>query len=170
MLTKPLSPLCSSGEHWQRRAQLSYCLGRWIINFQISTFCLTAAALPQRKRRQPGWQHVLPKLLASFWSWAVQGCMSLELCLHLHVDVTSFCWQDSSWTCSQHPGEGRWRMLKGAEGCCRMLQPQWLPAVQCAMSRSEGWAGLRCSFVCAVCLIWNQDSFFFFSFVFLSEN
>lgn len=28
--------------------------GRWIINFLISSFCLTAATLPQRKRRSPG--------------------------------------------------------------------------------------------------------------------
>lgn len=54
--------LCSSWEYWQRReavavGQHSWVIGfgRWIINFPISTFCLTAATLPQRKRRRPGW-------------------------------------------------------------------------------------------------------------------
>lgn len=167
MLTKPLALLCSSEEHWQRRAQLSYWLGRWIINFQISTFCLTAAALPQRKRRWPGWQHVLPKLLASLWSWAVHGCMSLELHLDLHVDVTSFCWQDSQLNMQPAP---RWRVLKDAAASLAA----W-GSLQCSVP----WAGQRAGqglgaalsvlFASAIA-IWNQDSYFFFFFFFNLEN
>lgn len=70
--TKASGPcvLCFSSKYWQRieavaDGQHSWVIhfGRWIINFRISTFCQTAATLPQRKRRRAGWAAHAAKLL-----------------------------------------------------------------------------------------------------------
>lgn len=147
MLTKPLAFLCSSGEHWQRRAQLSYWLGRWIINFQISRFCLTAAALPQGKRSLPKpWHPSGAALSMGAWAWRCAF-----ICMWMQPPSAG---RTGSWTRSQHPGEGCWRMLEDAAAS---------PAA--SMSKSEGWAGLKCSFVCVICLSYCHlkpgQSFFF---------
>lgn len=147
MLTKPLAFLCFSGGQWQGEHS-------WVIG-------LAGESLISKSARFV-WQ-LLPfprgsggcQTLASLWIWAVHGCISLELCLHLHVDVTSFLWQDRQLNMPPAP---RRRVLKGAAAS---------PAACSAMSRPEGWERLRCSFVCAVCLSYchlkpGQPYFFFF--------
>lgn len=148
MLTRPPFLLCSSWEYWQSREavaarQHSWVIGfgRWIINFPISTFCLTAATLPQRRRRRAGWAACAAQAPGVPLGWVVGLGLG---CPWVH-----------------EPGAVPWfarvcnllRLVGKSAKCERMRQPRKLPQgglqLQRAMSRSEDRAGLGSSFACA---------------------
>lgn len=121
-------------------AELLALAGESLIS-QSARFVWQLPPCPRGKEEGLAGQHVLPKLLTSLWSWtrggwwvwAAHGCMSLELCLDLHMGVTSCCWQESQQNMQWAP---RWRIPQP----CKL--PQGSLQLQRAMGRSEDRAGL----------------------------